>query len=107
MKHALFLAAVLLSPLAIADEWTGQDKQLHFAGGAAVAAAVTAATGNEGSGFLAGVGIGVLKELADAASKHGTPSWKDALVTAVGAYVGTKTTGLLIGPRHITFRIRF
>jgi uncharacterized protein YfiM (DUF2279 family) len=90
-----------------ADSWTGPDKALHFAGGAAVASAVTAATGNERTGLLAGVGLGVAKELADAASRHGTPSWRDAIVTALGAYVGTKTTGLLIGPRHIVVRIRF
>lgn len=90
-----------------AESWSGQDKELHFAGGAAVSSAVTAATGSESAGLMAGVGVGIAKELADAASRRGTPSWKDAIATALGAYVGTKTTGLLIGPRHITVRIRF
>lgn len=106
MKAQLLALALICSPV-MADEWTGRDKELHFAGGAAVSSAVTAATGNEGAGFLAGLSMGVAKELADAASRRGTPSWKDAIVTAVGAYVGTKTTGLLIGPRHVSFRIRF
>ena len=64
-RAILFAAAFFLATSTHADEWHGRDKQLHFVGGAAIAAAVTAATKNEWTGFWAGTAAAVIKEVAE------------------------------------------
>ena len=71
------------------DRWTGVDKGMHFVAGGAIAMGVTAQTGSETKGFLAGAGVGILKEIADSRGS-GHCSLQDAVVTALGAYVGAK-----------------
>lgn len=104
MKTAL-LALALLSTAAHADEWTGKDKQLHFIGGVAVAAAVTAATGDEWKGFLASTAVGIAKEVYDSTGR-GHVSAKDAAVTAIGAMVGAKFTGWMLSGNRLTYTRR-
>lgn len=90
---------------AFADEWHGKDKQIHLVGGAAVAAAVTAATGNEWHGFLAGTASGLVKEVYDSTGR-GQVSGKDFAVTALGALIGARGTGWALGPNRVTYTIR-
>lgn len=104
MKTAI-LALSLCCSTAMADDWTGKDKELHFIGGAAIAAAVTAATGDEWKGFLAGAAVGVAKEIADE-HRYGGASGKDAVVTALGALLGAKAAGWALTPNGVTFTRR-
>jgi len=101
------LLLLLIATGAHADSWTGQDKTLHFAAGAAIGAAVTIATGDERMGMLAGAGVGLVKEIYD--SRHRdrhTPSTKDFAVTALGAVVGSYT-GLVIRKEFIGYNFSF
>lgn len=104
MKTALLALALLCAP-AIAEDWTGKDKQLHLAGGIAVAAAVTAATGDEWKGFLASTAVGVAKEVYDSTGR-GHVSAKDAAVTAIGALIGAKFTGWALSGNRLTYTRR-
>lgn len=107
MKHTILTLCIpLLCTTATADEWTGRDKNLHFAGGAAIAAAVTLATADPTTGFLVGAGVGVVKEVYDATG-HGTPSGKDLIVTILGAYVGSRAAGWVITPVSVSYAWRF
>ena len=103
----LLLAIAFLPALATADEWTGRDKTLHFAVGAAIGGAVTVATERRDYGIAAGVAVGLAKELYDAQHKatH-TPSAKDFAVTALGAVAGAYT-GLVIRHRFIGYQSSF
>jgi uncharacterized protein YfiM (DUF2279 family) len=88
-----------------ADEWTGKDKQLHFVGGAAIAAAVTAATRDEWAGFAAGTASGLLKEVYDSTGR-GQVSGKDFAVTALGALIGAKGAGWVITRNSVVYTRR-
>lgn len=72
------------------DRWRGQDKALHFMGGAAIATAVTVHTRDPWTGFYAGVAAGAAKELLDSRGS-GTCSLQDFAVTAAGAALGAST----------------
>ena len=80
-----------------ADEWTGPDKRMHLAAGALIAAPVSAATDSWRAGAAAGCAVGVLKEINDMRSPGHTPSYKDAVVTCVGAAVGAQI-GVMVAP---------
>lgn len=106
MKHFL-IAIAMLPSLAYAESWTGRDKSLHFAVGAAVGGAVTLATDRRDYGIAAGVAVGLAKELYD--SQHRathTPSAKDFAVTALGAVAGSYT-GLVIRRQFIGYQTSF
>ncbi len=62
------------------------DKQAHFWAGAAIAAFVTLYSGSPTFGLVAGVFVGLAKELIDRAG-YGTPDFKDFLATAAGAII--------------------
>jgi uncharacterized protein YfiM (DUF2279 family) len=107
MKNTIIAAAIAAACLpAVADEWTGRDKDLHFAGGAAVAAAVTLATRDRDAGFWAGTAVGLAKEVYDSTGR-GQVSGKDFVVTALGAYVGSRAAGWVITPRSVTYTMKF
>lgn len=99
---ATYLAGIVLAVLLAnpngnaADSWTGHDKALHLAGGAGIAAAVTAATASQETGFLVGATVGAGKELWDRKHPPHVASWRDFTATAVGAYLGAKVGGLFI-----------
>lgn len=79
------------------------DKVKHFAAGAIISSGTgTIAykiTGNRTSSLLVGFGTGVLigaaKEVYDAQG-HGTPSFKDALWTGIGAGLGSVSLRMAI-----------
>lgn len=100
MIKKLFLIVSLATTVnfAHADEWTGSDKNKHFIAGAVAASAITYYTKDETRGFMYGAAIGLAKEIYDAAG-NGDPSFKDFAVTALGAFVGAKITGLYIVPQ--------
>ena len=109
MRAALTtLVLALAAGTAQADAWTGPDKQLHFAGGAVVAGAVTLATGRADWGFVASTTVGVVKEVYDMRNRRfHTPSVKDAIVTMAGAAVGAAVVGLVITPSGFFYRTEF
>ena len=80
-----------------ADEWTGPDKVKHIAAGALIAAPVSMLTDSWRAGAAAGCAVGVLKEINDMRSQGHTPSYKDAVVTCVGAAVGARF-GVMVAP---------
>lgn len=76
MRKQILILAIMahgaFTNYAHADEWTGQDKTLHFLGGAAVGAAVTIATNRRDYGLAAGISVGLVKELYDAQHRVST-----------------------------------
>ena len=104
-KNIIAITLVSAALTANADEWTGRDKELHFLGGAAVAAVVTTATRNEWTGFAAGTAVGLAKEIYDSTGR-GEVSGKDFVVNALGAFVGAKFTGWVITRDSITYTVR-
>lgn len=104
VKHLLATALIAATASANADEWTGADKTKHVVAGAAVSSIVTSVTKNELHGFLAGVAVGVGKELYDA---HGSghPSMKDLAWTVAGSYMGAKLGGFFVAPAPKGFRL--
>lgn len=87
-------AAILLDP-AKADEWHGEDKQLHLLAGWGIANAATLQTASPLQGFAWGCGAGAAKELFDMTGQ-GDPSVKDFVVTCLGAGLGSGTGWLLL-----------
>lgn len=92
------------------DKWNGNDKQLHFGGGAAIAALATMHTGDRAKGFYTGVAIGAAKELIDAGGV-GQCSLQDFAVTAAGAALGAYTGGLVVthfkGRTTVSYSVEF
>lgn len=82
------------------DAWTGRDKTLHFAAGAAIGSAGTLAFKDPHKGFLLGTGVGLLKEVYDRQhpDQHQC-SLQDFVVTAAGAAAGAYGTAWFIAPR--------
>jgi uncharacterized protein YfiM (DUF2279 family) len=109
VSRALIAAVLALAAgTAQADAWHGKDKNLHFAGGAAIAGAVTLATGRADWGFAVSTAVGVAKEVYDMQHRpFHVPSVKDAVVTMVGAAVGAAVTGLVITPTGFLYRKEF
>jgi uncharacterized protein YfiM (DUF2279 family) len=105
--RSLILAALLALPMASqADEWTGRDKQIHFVAGAVVAGSVHELTGSRALGFAMGSLVAISKELADSRMKGHTASYKDAIVTVMGASL-VAVPGLRIGPGWVSYRVEF
>lgn len=94
-----------------ADEWTGPDKERHALAGALVGAGATLVFKNELHGVLAAAAVGAGKELWDATSKRGHPSFKDFAVTALGGVIGARVSGLLVLPArdglYVSYRQAF
>ncbi len=82
----------LFLPLEREGSWLGSDKTLHFAGSLAIAASLRVEGRDEGSAVGVTIGIGVAKEIFDAAFKparHGRgASRKDLVVDLLGAAAG-------------------
>lgn len=105
-RLCLFLIAVATA--ANADQWTGQDKTIHLAAGAATGALVTGFTKREGLGIAAGCGLGALKEIYDSGHKRThTPSAKDFGVTCAGAFLGSALTGFTLRRNGFTLSRSF
>ena len=107
MKKILMMAALVAASFsAKADEWHGRDKQLHAIGGAIVAGSVHQLTDSRWAGFVAGLAVGIGKEVADMHMPGHTPSLKDAVVTALGGSL-VLVPGLSIGPGWVSYRKEF
>ncbi len=73
-----------------------KDKQLHIAGSAVIASAVTALARNRGSskveaffyGAGAAIAVGLLKEGLDGVDDEGTREWADVGADVIGATAG-------------------
>jgi len=105
MRKVLLALSACFATATHAEDWTGRDKQLHFIGGAVIAAAVTAATRDEWAGFAAGTTAGLVKEVYDSTGR-GQVSGKDFVVTALGAYVGAKSAGWVITRNSVLYTRR-
>lgn len=95
----------------IADDiWNGDDKNLHFAAGVAMAALVTTHSGDPDKGFYTGTAIGVAKELEDALTS-GECTLQDLVATAagaaVGAYLGNVIVTRIQGRTVVSYAMRF
>lgn len=105
-----FAAAALLmltaSRLASADDWTGPDKTLHAAAGAAVGASVTAATGRAAVGCGAAALAGAAKEVYDWANRRDM-SFKDFAVTAAVGCIAANGMGWALTRTGVTFTRKF
>ena len=89
---ALLSFALLASAHAQAqpqDKWLARDKFAHLVVGTAIGGAGTFILDDARAGLALGCGVGVLKEVYD--KQHPdihTASWKDAVVTCIGAGLG-------------------
>ena len=72
------------------DNWTGKDKQLHFAGGAMAGAFLTVVTKDPWNGFYAGSALAILGETG------GVCSVQDMVVGIAGAALGAYTAGKVL-----------
>ena len=113
MKKLLTILLLVISNNAYAgkliwdDNWTGYDKTLHFGAGAIVGVAVTAYTGDSTTGTLAGCGAGISKEIYDM-TNNDLATVQDAVVTCVGAYIGSKLfQGLYLTPNKLELKMDF
>lgn len=111
--RVLTLAALIAAGPAVAgsctsrDAWTGYDKTQHLTGGAAIGAAVVAATGSKTQAIVTTVVIAALKEASDKRSPRHTCSLQDFAVTVAGGVAGAYGTSLILGPNYIGFIKRF
>lgn len=80
-----------------AESWAGADKTLHLQAGAIIAAPVAQVTGSWQAGTLAGCAVGALKEGLDTQMPGHTPSYRDAVVTCLGAFAGAHL-GVSVAP---------
>ena len=94
MKKLILTTMLALATMsASAEDFTGKDKQKHFAGSMLISA--TAATlfqepNNNIKPFAACMTVGVLKEVNDSYRKNGSGfSRNDLLADAAGCYAGT------------------
>ncbi len=99
----LGLPALLSSNSLHADEWTGTDKQLHFAVSAALGVAAYSQTHDRAQAFAWAIAPGVLKEVADSQSEGNRFSGKDLAWDALGAFVGVQTGHWVIGNHKVSW----
>lgn len=94
---------LFLPSLALADEWTGEDKQLHFAVSAGLGVAAYAHTHDRARAFGLAMVPGILKEIADSQSDGNRFSSKDLAWDALGAAVGLQAGHWVIGPERVSW----
>lgn len=99
MKTIIFSLAMVAAPaLAVADQWTGQDKPLHLAGASLIAASVAAASGSKATGFWVASGVGLVKEFVDHSRPGNQFSGKDMAFNIAGAVIGSAVaSGWVLG----------
>lgn len=105
------VAATLAScagPVYADESWTAPDKQLHFGVTAVGSAACAVAKRRQDACMWLGVGVAAAKEVYDAQhrDKH-TPSIRDFIAGAAGAYLGAKLGGWIITPAGINYKREF
>jgi putative lipoprotein len=96
--------SMLLAPcLTHADEWTGEDKQLHFAVSAVLGVAAYSQTHERATAFGWAMLPGILKEVADSQQESNQFSGKDLAWDAAGAFVGVQAGHWMIGPDRVSW----
>lgn len=93
MKKLIFAVLLSTSAMASADDWTGDDKNKHFAGSAAMALAATVVFKDSEHPvlypFAAALAVGLAKEIRDEVATNGSGfSYKDLAADALGAALG-------------------
>ena len=93
MYRRLIISILLLSGLAHADEWTGDDKNKHFVGSAALGVVASVAFKDSDHPVLypmaAVLAVGLAKEIRDEVAPAGSGfSYKDLAADALGAALG-------------------
>jgi len=109
MKYLLSIIMLLssFSIQASEDEWSGEDKRLHFIAGVGVGF-IGNAFDSPKTGCVAGFIVGALKEGYDSLEpKEHTVSIKDIIVTTLGACLTSNVSGFLLGPGWIKYKIVF
>jgi len=116
MKSKLLALMIFLCSLnasACSDTFQfAKDKQMHMAGSAAMAGALSVAVDDPWKAFIAAVAVGAAKEWYDYRhqDKH-CASWQDFTYdvagAAVGAYVGYRLKGWYIEPKRKEVKIGF
>lgn len=97
-------AVFCLFPLgAIADEWTGQDKQLHFAVSAVLGIAAYSQTHDRAQAFGWALAPGILKEVIDSQQDGNDFSGKDLAWDALGALAGAQVGHWTIGQNRVNW----
>ena len=109
MKHIIAAVLAIAATQAHADEWTGADKQKHFAvhvvSGAAVRTIFPSLTDTEA--VAVATIPGVIKELHDARSGGSGFSGKDMAWNIAGAFVGVKLTGWVLTKQRDTVSVSY
>lgn len=109
MKHIIAAVLAIAATQAHADEWTGADKQKHFAvhvvSGAAVRTIFPSLTDTEA--VAVATIPGVIKELHDARSGGSGFSGKDMVWNIAGAFVGVKLTGWVLTRQRDTVSVSY
>ena len=116
MRKLILLASLVLATSAAcaferkcttSDLWRGPDKTKHAVAGAAIGAAVTAATRDPLYGALAATGVALGKELVDRRFPNHTCSLQDFAVTAAAGWAGAYGTAWLILPKRDGVQVAF
>lgn len=106
MRNSLIISLLLLSGLAHADEWTGEDKKQHFAGSALMGVAASVAFKDSEHPVLypmaAVLAVGLAKEIRDEVATAGSGfSYKDLAADALGAALGVSVgNGVIYATRN-------
>lgn len=87
----------------VKDSWTSEDKGYHLAGGAVLSTVSTIKWESRAVGFAVGCGAGVAFELL----APGFKSYKDAVVTCLGAAFGAVIGGWHLQRNGIIYRKEF
>jgi uncharacterized protein YfiM (DUF2279 family) len=110
MKRIIASILALSATLAHADEWTGKDKQMHFATSVVwgAGARLMFPSLNDWQATAVGTIPGLVKEIQDATRRNGS-GWsnKDLVWDIAGAYVGVKITGLIVSKRDDTVTVAY
>lgn len=87
---------------AMAEPWTGPDKDKHAAVGAVVGAAVALKFDSAAAGCAAASAVGALKEVYDAQNRaRHTPSFKDFAATAAFGCISAFGAQAIVSPNSV------
>lgn len=106
MRHSLIISLLVLSGLAHADDWTGEDKNKHFAGSALMGVAASVAFKDSDHPVLypmaAVLAVGLAKEIRDEVATSGSGFiYKDLAADALGAALGVSVgNGVIYATRN-------
>jgi len=103
LQASTFAMLLLSTHLTHADEWTGNDKSLHFGVSAALGVAAYSQTHDRTKAFAWAIAPGVLKEVIDSQEEGNRFSTKDLAWDALGALVGVQAGHWIIGDNKIAW----